>query len=113
MGKTVVIATNNAHKVAGDNDRPWISRGLGVQKRCARWESNPTLRKTRARSRGTRIKALAAHNACGGCAALADDSASKSTLPTARPAYFLALCGRGRGRRCQQRQASSRAGRRF
>lgn len=73
MGKTVVIATNNAHKVAE------ITTALDFEG----WEFK-TLREMGVESdpeedAGTfegnaRIKALAAHNACGGCAALADDS---------------------------------------
>ncbi len=73
MSKTVVIATNNAHKVAEITTaldfEGWefkALREMGV-------ESNPE------EDAGTfegnaRIKALAAREACGGCAALADDS---------------------------------------
>lgn len=73
MSKTVVIATNNAHKVAEITTaldfEGWefkTLREMGV-------ESNPE------EDAGTfegnaRIKALAAREACGGCAALADDS---------------------------------------
>lgn len=73
MSKTVVIATNNVHKVAE------ITTALDFEG----WEFK-TLREMGAESNpeedaGTfegnaRIKALAAREACGGCAALADDS---------------------------------------
>lgn len=73
MSKTVVIATNNAHKVAEITTaldfEGWefkTLREMGV-------ESNPE-EDAGAFEGNARIKALAAREACGGCAALADDS---------------------------------------
>ena len=82
MSKTVVIATNNAHKVAEITTaldfEGWefkTLREMGV-------ESNPE------EDAGTfegnaRIKALAAREACGGCAALAETIPGLRSTPSA------------------------------